>query len=122
MKNREKITERVRIVAGAPDTEEEKIIPASPAAAKRIAAETALSRDDKTLFNLLKELRVSIAKEKNIPAYLVFSNAALEEMASKKPLSREEFLEINGVGSVKSETYGELFITAIKSYCEGKGE
>lgn len=122
VKNREKITERVRIGASVPDTEEEKIIPASPAAAKRIAAETALSRDDKTLFNLLKELRVSIAKEKNIPAYLVFSNAALEEMALKKPLSREEFLEINGVGSVKSETYGELFITAIKSYCEGKGE
>jgi ATP-dependent DNA helicase RecQ len=58
--------------------------------------------------------------EENIPAYLVFNDATLKEMESKKPLSSEAFKEINGVGQRKLEVYGELFINEIKTFLEAK--
>lgn len=68
------------------------------------------------LFERLKETRLAVAKRRGIPAYMVFSNAALEEMAALRPHSREEFLHINGVGEMKLEQYGEIFLREIKGF------
>ncbi|MEZ4968092.1 MAG: DNA helicase RecQ [Flavobacteriaceae bacterium] len=69
-----------------------------------------------TLFEKLRQLRYHISLEENIPAYLVFNDATLKEMESKKPLTNEAFKGINGVGQRKLEVYGEVFINEIKAF------
>lgn len=65
-------------------------------------------------FETLRELRKSIASKAGIPPYMVFSDKALKEMASVLPIDDESFLDINGVGQVKLERYGQQFIEKIK--------
>lgn len=74
---------------------------------------------DEALLNRLKQLRFAIAKEERVPAYIVFSNAVLTDMAKKKPLTMAEFLRVSGVGAVKAEKYGEQFLEAIAEYENG---
>lgn len=69
---------------------------------------------DEELFERLRSLRSEIAKEQRMPAYIVFSDAALKDMCLRKPKSREEFLQVNGVGLVKLERYGDAFLEEIK--------
>lgn len=71
---------------------------------------------DKDLFDKLVKLRREIASEKAVPPYVIFHNAALEEMAYYLPVTREEFLETKGVGEKKYDNYGEGFINLIKNY------
>ena len=71
--------------------------------------------DDK-LFQDLKALRLEIAQEKNIPAYAVFHDSALRDFATRKPKTRAQFEEINGVGPKKLDRYFEAFSQAIALY------
>ena len=64
----------------------------------------------------LKALRLTLAKEENMPAYIVFSNATLQDMAKKAPVTMADFLDVSGVGSYKTQRYGQAFITTIKKY------
>ena len=68
---------------------------------------------DQGLFDKLKELRKSIAVKEKVPAYIVFSDASLRDMCIKKPKSLVEFSAVNGVGSVKLEKYGKIFLDMI---------
>jgi len=68
------------------------------------------------LFSILRAVRAQIAQEESVPAYIVFSNATLTEMAAKAPHTMEEFLEVSGVGEVKATRYGEAFLKAIATY------
>jgi len=70
------------------------------------------------LFEELRELRKKISNEEGVPAYIVFSDASLKDMELKTPITKAEFLEITGVGEVKNEKYGEIFIKAIKEFLE----
>ena len=58
----------------------------------------------------LKALRLKLAQQENVPAYIVFSNAALEDMARREPRTMEEFLQVSGVGAYKAERYGAAFL------------
>jgi ATP-dependent DNA helicase RecQ len=69
---------------------------------------------DRGLFEKLKELRRGIAAKEGVPAYIVFSDASLRDMCRKKPASLVQFSAVNGVGAVKLEKYGEMFVKAIK--------
>ena len=69
-----------------------------------------------TLFERLRKLRHQIALDENIPAYLVFSDATLNEMERARPMSESELLEISGVGQRKLEVYGDEFIAEILSF------
>ena len=51
-----------------------------------------------------------------MPAYVIFSNTALRDMAVRAPLTMEEFLRVSGVGRVKAERYGEVFLQEIRCY------
>lgn len=73
----------------------------------------ALSEMDYSLFEELRKLRMELAKAERIPPYIVFSDKSLKEMSAKKPKTRAEFLEINGVGENKCEKYGERFLEVI---------
>ena len=75
-----------------------------------------------TLFERLRKLRQEIALAENIPAYLVFSDAALKEMERARPMCESDFLEISGVGQRKLEVYGEDFIAEIVTFSNEKVE
>lgn len=72
------------------------------------------------LLEELKALRLTLAKEENMPAYIVFSNATLKDMAQKAPVTMVEFMDVSGVGKFKAERYGQRFLTAIKKYMDGE--
>jgi ATP-dependent DNA helicase RecQ len=74
------------------------------------------SPDDEGLFTELKDLRRRLAAERRVPAYVVFSDATLLEMARTKPQSAAELLTISGVGTMKLDRYGEVFLAAIAGY------
>lgn len=66
------------------------------------------------LFDVLKALRREIAEEFNVPAFMVFSDKTLREMARARPTSRQAMLEMPGVGVVKYENFGERFVAVIR--------
>ena len=73
---------------------------------------------DRTLFEKLKSLRSAHAATKQVPAYVVFSDTSLRDMAKRRPSTLDGFRLINGVGQKKLDDYGEEFLAAIVSYCE----
>ncbi len=68
---------------------------------------------DEGLFERLRELRREIAAEQEVPAYVVFSDKTLADMAARRPQNRAEFLDVFGVGDAKLERYGDVFLEAI---------
>lgn len=70
---------------------------------------------DRDLFERLRELRRELADEKSVPAYVVFGDASLRDMARQRPATPAEFLEVHGVGQKKAADYGEVFLAAIGS-------
>lgn len=73
---------------------------------------------DEALLELLKALRKKIAKEKNVPPYVVFQDPSLEEMATTYPTSQIDLAQVNGVGMGKVTKFGQPFLTLIKKYVE----
>ena len=80
-----------------------------------------LGAEDADLFDVLKELRASLAKEAGIPAYVVLSNATLTDMAKKKPKTMSEFRKVSGVGEIKAAWYGTAFLKQIQAYIDENG-
>ena len=68
---------------------------------------------DARLFASLKTLRNAIAREQQVPAYVVFSDRTLAELAARKPRTAAGLLEVHGVGQAKLDKYGERFLAAI---------
>ena len=68
------------------------------------------------LFNRLRSVRKKLADQKNVPPYLIFSDATLKEMATKFPKTTEEFAQIKGVGAQKLKTYAKIFLTTITEF------
>jgi ATP-dependent DNA helicase RecQ len=76
---------------------------------------------DAELFLRLKSVRTSVAQRQGVPAYVVFHDAALQEMAAYKPATLEAFACVSGVGARKLEAYGKEFVACIQEYLdEGK--
>src|SRR6478736_6821170 len=71
---------------------------------------------DEVLFARLRALRRQLADERGVPAYIIFSDVSLREMARKYPTNSREFRRIPGVGEQKLKDFGEVFISAIKSH------
>lgn len=73
---------------------------------------------DRGLFEELRGLRGTLAAEHGVPAYIVFGDATLRDMARLRPSTLESFSEVKGVGQKKLAEYGEEFTAAIASYCQ----
>jgi superfamily II DNA helicase RecQ len=71
---------------------------------------------DEELLEKLKKTRKRIADEQDVPAYIVFNDAVLLQMALKKPRSGGEMLEVSGVGEVKLKKYGKIFMETIAEH------
>ncbi len=88
---------------------------------RKRAASGNLTPEQEELFERLRALRLSIAHEQDIPPYMVFSNATLEDMCVKLPANGEEFLAVSGVGAKKAEAYGEAFLAEIAAQPSAAG-
>ena len=86
------------------------------AAAK--AGDIKLTGETYELYEELRILRADIAREEGVPAYVVFSNATLADMARKKPKNSTEFRRVSGVGEMKAKWYGKKFLKCIKDFRE----
>ena len=75
-----------------------------------------VSAYDEVLFSLLKNLRKKVAKEKNLPPYVIFQDPSLEEMSTSYPTTAEELANIQGVGMGKVQKFGKQFLEVITKY------
>ncbi|TGT84485.1 MULTISPECIES: DNA helicase RecQ [unclassified Mesorhizobium] len=71
---------------------------------------------DASLLAALKALRLRLAKERQVPAYVVFSDRTLIDMAARRPRDLDAFTEVNGVGGAKLKEFGEVFLAAIAGH------
>jgi len=76
---------------------------------------------DRALFDRLRDLRRQIASERGVPAYIVFGDAALRDMARRRPSSVDGFLAVHGVGAAKAEQYGRRMVAAIREESSARG-
>jgi ATP-dependent DNA helicase RecQ len=74
--------------------------------------------DAEILFDKLRVLRRALAEREGVPAYVIFHDATLREMAAVRPTSPAELLDINGVGQRKLEKYGDEFLELLRSYTD----
>ncbi|HYL80854.1 MAG TPA: DNA helicase RecQ [Candidatus Acidoferrum sp.] len=84
-------------------------------------AGVAAGPDDDDLFEVLRALRRTMAAERSIAAYLIFSDASLREMARVRPTTEESFLQIKGVGLRKLQELGPRFLACIRGHVERFG-
>ena len=78
----------------------------------------ATEAEESELYEILRQTRAQLARENGIPAYHVFSNATLQDMAKKCPRTVTEFKRVSGVGELKANWYGKPFLQAIREYLE----
>src|SRR5207245_1635592 len=76
---------------------------------------------DRDLFDSLRELRRQIAEEKEVPPYVVFSDATLRELARSRPSTPERMRLVYGVGEMKLREFGERFLERIARHCRQNG-
>jgi ATP-dependent DNA helicase RecQ len=115
------VTERGRrVLKGAEQVEIRKeAVAGRRKGRKRRQAETTLaqlSAADEQLLAKLKQLRTSLAREQNLPAYVVFPDSTLSEIARVRPRSLEEMRGITGIGQAKLERYGQSFLNVVLRY------
>ena len=91
------------------------VAPPSPSTreARREQPPDTLTGDQAALLDALKALRLELAKERGVPAYVVFQDRSLIDMVRRRPRTKEEFAEVNGVGAAKLERFAEPFLAAI---------
>ncbi len=96
------------------DREPERAEAGAVAGSERKAIE--LNGDDQALFTKLKELRLSLAQEREVPAFVIFHDTTLREMATRRPATKEEFAAIRGVGAAKLEQFAAAFLAEIRTF------
>src|SRR6185312_14269786 len=90
--------------------------PNAPPVRERFASD---DTEGATLFDELRKLRKKLADERNVPAYVVFSDATLLQMAQNRPISEADLMDISGVGPKKVAAYGAAFVALIRENSKG---
>jgi len=100
---------------------EEKVFltPLVPQLSKELTGEAPVEYE-KELFDRMRIERLRLAREMDLPPYVILSDATLIELATFLPLTKEEIRKISGFGDLKTERYGETFLTIIKNYAGEK--
>ena len=81
-----------------------------------------LDDDDKTLFEELRKLCITLAREQSVPPYFIFPVSTLADMATKKPSDATALLAVSGVGQVKVDRYGVAFLEVINEFRGGRND
>jgi ATP-dependent DNA helicase RecQ len=76
---------------------------------------------DRGLFEAMRTLRASLARDRAVPAFVIFGDAALRDMARKRPSTVQRFLDVRGVGQTKCQQYGRIMVETIRAYCVEHG-
>jgi ATP-dependent DNA helicase RecQ len=99
-------------------------VPRKKAAAKKEKRSGAFEElgQDAGLFEALRELRRELALEHNVPAYVIFADRSLADMAARRPVTTEEFLAVHGVGQAKLERFGDAFIAVVRAWNASAGQ
>jgi ATP-dependent DNA helicase RecQ len=84
--------------------------------AARAADDAPMTAPDEALLQALRDCRRGLAAAQNVPAYVIFHDTTLKEMAARKPLTQESLRTISGVGETKLARYGETFLEIIKKH------
>ena len=74
------------------------------------------------LLQRLKPLRAKLARERGVPAYVIFADRTLIDMAAKRPLTRWDFGEVHGVGEIKLQQFAEVFLAEIRGHVQEGSE
>jgi ATP-dependent DNA helicase RecQ len=83
---------------------------------KSIATEAPTGTSDEGLFKLLRAKRMALAKSQKVPPYVIFHDSTLHDIATRKPSTLALFRQIPGVGEVKLERYGAVFLEIVQQY------
>jgi len=73
---------------------------------------------DDPLWHALRSLRTEIATEQGVPPYVVFHDATLRDMVSRRPASADDLLAVSGVGVAKLERYGARFLALLREHAD----
>ncbi len=98
-----------------------RLIKAEPEEIPEKKLEKKLSGEEADLFDILREVRSTLAKEAGVPPFVVFSNATLTDMAKKKPINLTAFKKVSGVGELKAGWYGKTFVERICQFIKEQG-
>jgi len=79
----------------------------------RTPAAAVLQPADQPLFDALRELRAQLAREQNVPAYVIFHDSTLRNIAERRPSSLDELAQVGGIGGTKLARYGDQVLTAV---------
>ncbi len=93
--------------------------PATPRAKVRAGTIAASEGGDPDLLAALKAVRLKLARERQVPAYVIFSDRTLIDMTALQPRNLDEFAQVNGVGAAKLKDFGKVFLAAIAAYAGG---
>jgi ATP-dependent DNA helicase RecQ len=93
----------------------ESLVRGAPATLRAPVLGISASNEEADLFERLRALRRQIADKEAVPAYIVFSDAVLRDLARRAPKSLAEMRGVSGIGPAKIERYGQLFLDAIAS-------
>lgn len=104
----------IEVKISKPETQEQRKQRLTPAAPTKKSLQT------NALFDQLKKVRKQLAEEQGVPAYVVFSDATLQELSTHKPTSDDELLQISGIGERKAAQYGRIFIDEIITFIKEK--
>ncbi|WP_425097831.1 DNA helicase RecQ [Tropicibacter sp. S64] len=85
---------------------------------RRPAVKALVSDEDAPLFSALKARRTALAREAQVPPYMIFPDRTLIEMAERRPVNMDQMARINGVGAKKLESYGRAFLEVINGAVE----
>ena len=88
---------------------------AAPRETRKKVSEHPLNDSQAALLDVLKALRLELARARGVPAYVVFPDRSLIDMARRRPRTEEEFAEVNGVGAAKLKAFATPFLAAIDS-------
>lgn len=100
-------------------TDDDKLPERTAAYNKKAKATDVLTSAGYELFDRLRKLRLELAREENLPPYIIFSDKTLIDMAAKVPVSKSEMLNVSGVGENKFSKYGESFLSVVEK-CAGE--
>ncbi|MEZ3521286.1 MAG: DNA helicase RecQ [Muribaculaceae bacterium] len=107
----------LRVLRGQASVELSTYVAPQLARRTRKAAEQVPEADPVTqLFEQLKSVRADVARRESLPPYMVFSDATLLDMASRKPVTMEDMMQVSGVGEKKGVRFGRRFLAAVRKF------
>ncbi len=84
--------------------------------AKPVIAEQPLADTDRSLLDRLKELRMQLAKARNVPAYVIFHDKTLRQIASHRPKTLDDLSQLHGIGEAKLKQFGKDFLELVRQF------